>query len=130
MKRINLEDIIQVCLGSALLATPIAFTEESWRMSQSLPDYKIILILFTSLVLNASFIFYGIYEGNIKGKELKFSSRVLINYLITLLTVSYISFLLDILPSIGEFQSWIPRIILISFPASLSGAVLDSFDKE
>lgn len=130
MKKINLEDIVQVCIGSAMLAIPVAFTEEAWKLSNSLPQFNITLIFITSIFLNACFIYYGIYEGSIKNKVLRFISRITINYLLTLLTVSYILFLLGILPAIFEFKLWLPRVILISFPASLSGALVDSFDKE
>jgi uncharacterized membrane protein len=130
VKKINLEDIVQVCIGSAMLAIPVAFTEEAWKLSNSLPQFNITLIFITSIFLNACFIYYGIYEGSIKNKVLRFVSRITINYLLTLLTVSYILFLLGILPAIFEFELWLPRVILISFPASLSGALVDSFDKE
>jgi len=130
VKKINLEDIVQVCIGSAMLAIPVAFTEEAWKLSNSLPQFNITLIFITSIFLNACFIYYGIYEGSIKNKVLRFISRITINYLLTLLTVSYILFLLGILPAIFEFKLWLPRVILISFPASLSGALVDSFDKE
>jgi uncharacterized membrane protein len=130
MKKINLEDIVQICLGSTILAIPVAFTEEAWTMSKTLPQLNIILIFFTSIFMNGCFIYYGVYEGIIKGKTIRFFSRIAINYIITLLTVSYILFLLGILPTHSDFNIWLHRVILISFPASLSGAVVDSFDKE
>lgn len=130
MKKVNLEDIVQVCFGSAILAIPIAFTEEAWKMSGNIPQFKIILIFFTSIFLNACFIYYGVYEGIIKGKFFRFISRVIINYGLTCFTVAYILFLLDILTITSHFTSWVFQIVLISFPASLSGAIVDSFDKE
>lgn len=130
MKKINTEDIIQVCIGSAILATPIAFTEEAWNLSQKIPTFKIYLIFITSILLNACFIFYGVYEGSIKGKGIKFIFRIIINYALTFLTVGYILYLIDIIQHPTEFMSWISKIILISLPASLSGAIVDSFDKE
>ena len=126
----NIEDIVQICLGSTILAIPVALTEEAWAMSTTLPQLNIILIFLTSLIFNGCFIYYGVYEGAIKGKILRFISRIAINYVITLITVAYILFLLGILPTHFEFHLWLHRIILISFPASLSGAVVDSFDKE
>lgn len=130
MKKINLEDIIQICIGSSILAIPVAFTEEAWKLGNSIPMFKITLIFITSLTLNACFIYYGIYEGNLKNKGLRFAARVFINYFLTLVTVTYILYLLDVLVITDNLNEWISRIILISFPASLGGAVIDSFDKE
>ncbi len=130
MKNINFEDFIQVCTGSAILAIPIAFTEESWKLSESIPQFKLILIVLTSILFNGIFIFYGIYEGNIKNKVFKYTSRIVINYGLTLITVTYILYLLNILNVNSQFFPLLSKIILVSFPASLSGAVIDSFDKE
>lgn len=52
MKKINIEDIIQVCIGSAVIATPIAFTEEVWSLAKTIPPFKLILIFLTSILLN------------------------------------------------------------------------------
>lgn len=130
MKKINFEDIVQICIGSAILAIPIAFTEEAWKMGSALPQFKVLLVFLTSILLNACFIYYGVYEGHIKGKIIRFLSRIIINYVLTMLTVVYISYLLDILTFSFNISSWISIVVLISFPASLSGAVIDSFDKE
>lgn len=130
MKKINFEDIIQVCIGSAILAIPIAFTEEVWKLGSSLPQFKVFLVFLTSIFLTASFILYGVYEGRIKGKLVRFLSRVVINYVLTILTVIYISYLLDILTLSSDIGAWISIVVLIAFPASLSGAIIDSFDKE
>ena len=129
MKKINFEDIIQVSFGSALLAIPVAFTEEAWNMSETLPNHKVIMIFLTSLLFNASFIFYGVYQGQIRGKFFRFLARIFINYGLTVLTVTYILFLLDILSN-STNMSILSKIVLISFPASFSGAIVDSFDKE
>ncbi len=130
MKQLNLEDIIQVCIGSIILALPIAFTEEAWKMSTSLPAFKVILIFITSILLDACFIFYGVYEANIKDKYIKFSSRIIVNYAITFITVSYILWLLDIYNTHTSAYDMLAKTIIVSFPASLSGAIVDSFDKE
>lgn len=130
MKRINSEDIIQVCIGASIFAIPIAFTEEAWKMSKSLPNIKIFLVFFTSILFNSCFIYYGIYEGKITNKVFIFSSRIIINYTITLLTVCYILYILNILKPEDSLYTWLAKVIVISFPASLSGAIVDSFDKE
>lgn len=130
MKSLNIEDVIQVCIGSTILAIPIAFTEEAWKISSTIPALNLVTVLFTSLFLNACFIYYGVYEGNVKNKSLKFFSRILINYLVTFFTVFYILFILNILSMSSSVQLIISKVIIVAFPASLSGAIVDSFDKE
>jgi len=130
MKKLNLEDIVQVCLGSVILAIPVALSEEAWSISRELPLINIYFILFISLLLNGCFIYYGVYEGVIENKKLRFVSRIFINYILSLCTVSGLLFLLNIIPNMSDYIPSLSLVILVSFPASLSGAVLDSFDKE
>jgi uncharacterized membrane protein len=37
MVEVRFRDIVQIMIGSSILAIPIAFTEETWQLGQSLP---------------------------------------------------------------------------------------------
>lgn len=125
----NLEDIIQIVIGSSLLVAPIAFSEEAWELSRSLPVRNIIFLMILSLIFIGLYVYQGIFSGNIKSRKSIFISRIFIDYGITLFVVFVILFALDKIP----FQSplvAIKRVILIGFPASLVGVILDGLDKE
>lgn len=128
MSKINIEDVIQVSIGTLVLAIPLALTDEVRQLSETLPKLNLILIILTSFLLNSCFIFYGVYEGNIKNKKSQFTKRIFINYSITIFVVFYIMFMLNLYHM--PILTLINKILIISLPASLGGAVIDSFDKE
>ena len=127
---INKEDIIQVVIGAAALTIPVAFSEEAWKLSQTLPAVNMFVLLSLSLILVSLYAIQGIFSGNIKNRLVQFIFRVFIVYGLTLVVVSLVLFAIDRLPISDNPEVALKRIILISFPASLGGVIVDGFDKE
>ncbi len=125
----NLEDFIQIVIGSSLLIAPIAFSEEAWRLSESLPLFNVFFIMVLSLLFLGLYVYQGIYSANIKNRLSAFIFRIFIDYVITLMVVVVILFALDKLP-LSNPDVLFKRIVLIAFPASLVGVVVDGLDKE
>lgn len=125
----NLEDAIQIVVGSSLLVAPVAFSEEAWELSVALPIKNIIFIFSLSLIFISLYVYQGIFSGNIKDRISIFISRIFIDYSITLVVVFIILLALNKIP-FDDPITIIKRIILIGFPASLVGVVLDGMDKE
>ncbi len=130
MKHIDIEDLVQVSLGTIIIATPISLTDEALTLAKTLPLTNVIITIFLSLFLNSIFIFHGVYEGKIRAKFPRFIYRTIINYTLTILTVLGIIYLLNIDSRIDSAQNLARVLVMISFPASLAGAIIDSFDKE
>lgn len=126
----NFEDIIQVVVGASALAVPIAFSEESWNLSNTLPMTNVIILIVLSLVFINLFTFQSIYQGNIKFRLLVFLSRTVLVYLVTLFVVFIVLIAMDKLPLLNEPIVALKRIVIVSFPASMGGVVVDSLDKE
>lgn len=126
----NFEDIIQVSVGAAALAVPIAFSEESWNLSRTLPILNIIIFVGLSLLLISLFSFQSIYQGNVKFRVLVFLFRTILVYSITLFIVVIVLLAMDKFPIFTEPIVALKRVIVISFPASMGGVVVDSLDKE
>ncbi|PXX95670.1 DUF2391 domain-containing protein [Marinifilum breve] len=127
---INLEDIIQVIVGSSALTIPVAFSEESWRLSETLPTLNLIVIVILSLLFINIYSFQGIFQGHIKHRLQHFLFRTLIDYGVTFIVVFIILFALNRMPILEEPLIAIKRIIILSFPASMGGVIVDGFDKE
>ncbi|MCY1633545.1 DUF2391 family protein [Marinifilum sp. D737] len=127
---INLEDIIQVIVGSSALTIPVAFSEESWRLSETLPTLNLIVIVLLSLLFINIYSFQGIFQGHIKHRLQHFLFRTLIDYGLTFIVVFIILFALNRMPILEEPLIAIKRIIILSFPASMGGVIVDGFDKE
>ena len=61
-KTINTEDIVQVIVGSSALTVPVAFSEESWRLSETLPLLNVIVLIFLSLLFISLYSIQGIFQ--------------------------------------------------------------------
>jgi len=127
---INSEDIIQVVVGASALTVPVAFSEESWRLSETLPFFNVIILLLLSLLFIGLYSIQGIFQGNVKHRFYDFILRVLVDYGITLIVVFIILFALNRMPLFEEPIIALKRVILLSFPASMGGVIVDGFDKE
>ncbi|WP_372751930.1 DUF2391 family protein [Labilibaculum sp.] len=127
---LNSEDVIQVLVGSSALTIPVAFSEESWRLSETLPPFNLLVIFLLSLFFINIYSFQGIFQGQVKHRLSHFLFRTLIDYGITLLVVFVVLFALNRMPLLEEPIIALKRIIILSFPASMGGVIVDGLDKE
>jgi len=127
---INLEDIAQIIIGAFALAVPISFSEEAWRLGETLPLFNLFLIVVLSVGFLALFAYQSVFQGNILHRNFIFIFRVIIAYLITLFVVSLVLLSLDKFPILTEPVLAIKRLIIIAMPASMGAIMVDSFDKE
>ena len=130
LKKLDLEDLSQLIIGASVLSVPIAFTEEAWNLSKTLPLVNLIIVVLISLAFISLYAFRGIYQGNVKNRIATYLSRVFIDYVVTLCVVIIVLFALNKFPIIADTSIAIKRVIIISFPASMGAIVVDSFDKE
>jgi uncharacterized membrane protein len=129
-KSITTEDIVQVIVGSSALTVPIAFSEESWRLSETLPLFNVIVLIFLSLLFISLYSIQGIFQGQIKHRISLFVFRIIIDYGIALIIVFIVLFALDRMPILDNPIIALKRIIILGFPASMGGVIADGFDKE
>ena len=130
LRKLDLEDLGQIMIGSTMLSVPIAFTEEAWRISEIIKLPNLCLIVALSLCFIGIYSFQGIYQGEVPKRRFAFSIRILVNYFVTCLVVSVVLLALDKLPIMTDIITSIKRIILVAFPASMGAVVIDSLDKE
>jgi len=45
----NFEDISQISIGAFALAVPISFSEEAWKLGESLPSINIFFVFILSI---------------------------------------------------------------------------------
>ena len=126
----NLEDASQVMIGAFALAVPISFSEEAWRMGETLPIQNLSILMVMSLVFLAFYTYQSVFQGNIKNRVSVYLLRIVIAYGITALVVGLILFSLNKLPISDEPLVAFKRLIIICMPASMGAIIVDSFDKE
>jgi len=126
MVEFKIRDIVQVSVGAALLAIPVSFTEEAWMLGASLPTANIVGLGLLSLVLISLFVYFNFYRVDLKGNEFPFFKRVVGTYLISSLVVALILTLIDKCPWSTDHILAIKRIVIVTFPAAMSGTVSDA----
>ncbi|MDB1124437.1 DUF2391 family protein [Vibrio algarum] len=126
----NIEDASQIFVGAFALAVPISFSEEAWRLGETLPAVNLLMLFILSVVFLALFTYESVFQRNVKTRPFIFISRIFIAYLITAMVVALVLFCLNKLPFLLEPIVAIKRIIVITMPASMGAIVVDSFDKE
>ena len=126
----NLEDASQVMIGAFALAIPISFSEEAWRMGESLPLANLIMLMLLSVVFLALYTYQGVFQGNIRYRVPAYLIRILIAYALTAVVVGLILMSLNKFPILHAPEIALKRLIIIAMPASMGAIIVDSFDKE
>ncbi len=126
----NSEDIMQVVVGASALSVPVAFSEEAWSLSRTLPTQNLIFLVAMSLLFINLYSFSSIFQKNVRHRIPAFLTRTVVDYGVTLFVVMIVLFALNRLPLFAEPIVAIKRILILSFPASMGAVVVDSFDKE
>lgn len=119
-------DIMQVLVGSALLAIPVSLTEEAWNLGQVLPNTNVALIAILSLLFISVFVYFNFYKITLRGYVFEFVKRVLGTYLLSFLVVAVILTLLQKCPWGIDNLLAIKRIVIVAFPAAMSGTLSDT----
>lgn len=119
-------DIMQVIIGSALLALPVALTEEAWNLGISLPSMNVSIIALLSLSLISVFVYFNFYKVTLKGYVYEFIKRVIGTYLISLLVVATFLTIIQKCPWGIDNLLAIKRIVIVAFPAAMSGTLSDT----
>ena len=126
----NLEDASQVFVGAFALAVPISFSEEAWRLGETLPFSNSIMLFFLSVVFLTLFTYQSVFQKNVKSRLFAFIYRIVVAYIMTALVVGLVLLCIDKLPVLSDPMTSLKRIIVITMPASMGAIVVDSFDKE
>lgn len=127
---IDMKDIGQIAIGSFAFAVPISFSEEAWRISESLPFTNLTLVFILSVSFLALFAYESVFQGQVVHRIFVFILRIIIAYIISALVVALVLISIDKLPLLTEPIIAIKRLIVITMPASMGAIIVDSFDKE
>lgn len=126
----NTEDASQVAIGAFALAVPISFSEEAWKLGETLPLQNLVLLFSLSVAFLCLFAYESIFQGDIKYRVPVFVIRIVIAYVITALVVMLVLFSINKFPLLTDPSTAISRLVVITMPASMGAIIVDSFDKE
>lgn len=128
--KFNLEDASQVSIGAFALAVPISFSEEAWKLGETLPFINLFFVFVLSVAFLGFFAYESVFQANIKHRVPVFVIRIAIAYLLAALVVVLILCALNKFPILSEPAIALKRLIVITMPASMGAIIVDSFDKE
>ena len=126
MVEVRMRDVIQILVGSSILAIPVAFTEETWQLGQKLPLSNVIALALLSIFFIGLFVYVNFYRFYLKGYVLEYFKRVLTIYVGSLLVVGFLMTVIQQCPWGVDNLLAIKRIIIVTFPASMSATITDS----
>lgn len=119
-------DLMQVLVGASILAVPVAFTEETWNLGQTLPLKNVLCLSGLSLLFIAGFAYFNFYRFHLKGNVIECLKRIFSIYIFSLLVVGIILTVIQKCPWGVDNMLALKRILIVAFPASMSAAVSDT----
>jgi len=126
LPKFNLADILQIIVGASILAVPVGFTEETWKLGESLPIRNILYLLALSIFFIALFTQFQYHKRGLKKHWGVFLKRVFFTYVFSFLTVAIIMTIIQRAPWETDLILAFKRIVIVTFPSSLSAAVADT----
>lgn len=125
---IKLKDILEIIVGSSILAIPVAFTEEVWDLGQNLNFFNVLILSLIGFMFMAAFVYFSAYRLHMKMFRKEFLTRVFTIYILSLLVVGLLLTVIGQCPWLTDFDVAIKRVMIGAFPASMSATVTDSLN--
>ena len=125
-RRIHIQDLSEIFLGSTLLAYPVAMSDETKALGNDLPGLSIIAIVAMSLMIITWYNYHTHYEANLRTHRSEFMLRIVATYSITLFVAAIILTVLNLLPLLSNPMLTVKLIIIVAAPASASASIVDS----
>lgn len=123
---LKIRDILQIIVGSSILAVPVAFTQEVWDMGGELAWLNTIILSLVCMLFIAAFTYFSAYRNHLKYFRWEFVKRVLTSFFLSLLVVGFLLTIVDKCPWFTDFDVALKRALIGTFPASLSATLTDS----
>ncbi len=120
------KDLLQIIIGASILAVPVGFTEETWKLGSQLPLENIIFLAGISIIFISTFVYYNYYKKKFLRNWFEFTKRVLFTYVFSLAVVAGLLTVIEVTPWSQDAILSIKRVILVAFPASMSAVVADT----
>ena len=119
-------DLMQVIIGAAILAVPVAFTEETWRLGETLRWANVLWLSGLSVCFIALFVYFNFYRFAFRGHRWEYVKRVVAIYVFSLVVVGLVLTVIDKAPWTSDLAVAMKRTLIVAFPASMSAGVSDA----
>lgn len=120
-------DIMQVIIGALILAIPVGMTEETWNLGEELPMENVLVLALFGIVFIGFFVYLNFYKHILREFKLDFIKRIIMIYLTSLIVVGFFLLVINKLPLTTATPVAIKRLLIVTFPCSMSGTITDGF---
>ena len=122
----NFRDVAQLIVGSAVLATPIAYSEEAWSLGEGLSFAHVLMLFLASLGFLAIFVYVLFYQSKFHENRWQLVARVVVAYIVTFLVAAIILAAIDRFPLFSLPWVAIKRAVVVAFPGCFSATLVDA----
>ncbi len=126
MVELKPRDVLQIFVGSFLIAAPLCFTEEVWNLSISLRKENVYALGILSFITMTLFIYFNFYRNKLEGNIINFIKRTFATYIIVAASVTLLLALIDKFPINENPLIALKRVIIISFPSLFAAIITDN----
>jgi putative integral membrane protein (TIGR02587 family) len=123
----TLSDIGSTLIGSAVIASSIAPTDEIPMLAASVSPTSLLLMIVTSLVITYSIVFQAGFSNQQKRQQQKGifqrpSSETIMAYLVSLIASAFMLWFFQKIAISDPWTMWLEYTLLLGLPASIGGA--------
>jgi len=120
------KDLLQVMIGASILAIPVGFTEETWELGATLPFLNVLILFAITVLFIAAFVYYHYYaEHGLEKHFWEFIKRTFSTYIASFVVVAVLLTIIQRTPWTTDFILALKRVIIVTFPSSMSAVVAD-----
>lgn len=121
--KFGIKHVLQAIVGATLLAVPIGFTEETWRLGETLPLWNVIAILIISLFFIAIFVYRNFSRNIPHFYWADLVKRIFVIYILSFLIVALLLWVIQRAPWAMDTMLAFKRTVIVTFPSALSAAI-------
>nr|AGF93383.1 conserved hypothetical protein, membrane [uncultured organism] len=118
-------DLLQIIIGASILAIPVGMTEETWNLGAELPLTNVLILTILGIFAIAFFVYFNFYRNYLKDHLKDYILRVIAIYFVSLLVVGGFLIIIQKTPWLTDPLLALKRLLLITFPCSMSATVSD-----
>ena len=124
--KFKLRNVLQAIVGATVLAIPIGFTEETWRLGETLPMWNIIMILFLSILFVALFAYRYFRKNKPDFYWYELVKRTVVIYGLSFIVVALLLFLIQKAPWNADLLLSFKRTVIVALPSALGATIAGS----
>ena len=124
--KFKLRNVLQAIVGATVLAIPIGFTEETWRLGETLPMWNIVMIFFISILFVGLFAYRYFRKNKPEFYWYELVKRIVVIYLLSFIVVVLILFVIQKAPWASDIVLSFKRTIIVTLPSALGATIAGS----